>query len=129
MGRPVHFEIHAEDPSRAQGFYAGLFGWTFEKWAGPMEYWLVRTGEGPGIDGGLLKRMGPNPPPMEPTPVVGWVCTVNIDDVDATVAKALELGGSVAMPKMALPGMGWLAYVKDTESNIVGLMAMDPSAA
>ena len=130
MPRPVHFEIHAEEPERAVRFYSELLGWTFQKWEGPMPYWLITTGEdGPGINGGLLKRMGPNPPPQEPTPVVGWACTVDVDDVDRYVARALELGGVVALPKMAIPGVGWLAYCKDTESNIFGLMQNDPAAA
>jgi predicted enzyme related to lactoylglutathione lyase len=60
MPRPIHFEIHADNPSRAIKFYETLFGWQFTKWEGPMEYWLITTGSGgtPGIDGGLVKRMG-----------------------------------------------------------------------
>ncbi len=58
MPRPVHFEIHADDPERAAAFYRSVFDWEIEKWEGPREYWLVTTGpEGtPGINGGLMKR-------------------------------------------------------------------------
>ena len=45
-----------------------------------------------------------------------------------TLAKIAELGGTIAVPKMPVPGMGWLAYVKDPDGNIVGMMQMDPSA-
>ena len=55
MSRVVHFEIHAENPERALEFYGGLFGWKFTKWDGPMEYWLIGTGEGTGVNGGLLR--------------------------------------------------------------------------
>lgn len=128
MPRPIHFEIHAADPQAAVTFYSELFGWTFTPY-GPG-YHLIGTGEdGPGIDGGLVPRQGANPDPADPTPVIGYVCTVGVDDVDAYVAKALALGGSVALPKMAIPGVGWLAYVKDTQSNILGLMKNDPAAA
>src|SRR5271154_5487358 len=60
MPRPIHFEIHAENPQRAIKFYTDLFGWTFSKWNGPQDYWLIKTGEPgtPGIDGGLLPRRG-----------------------------------------------------------------------
>ncbi len=60
MPRVVHFEIHAADPNRAVNFYQTLFGWTFQKWEGPMEYWLITTGpnEQPGINGGLVQRQG-----------------------------------------------------------------------
>ena len=131
MPRPVHFEIHAESPERAVRFYSELFGWTFQKWeGGAMAYWLITTGEdGPGINGGLLQRMGPTPAPDQAAPVVAWVGTVDVEDVDAYVAKAVNLGGVVALAKMPIPGMGWLAYCKDPESNIFGLMQNDPGAA
>ncbi len=79
MPRPIHFEIHAADPERVQRFYGALFGWSFTPLAG-MPYHLIRTGTDgePGIGGGLVRRMGPNPDPQEPTPVVGYVCTVNL---------------------------------------------------
>lgn len=123
MKRPVHFEIHAQDPERAAKFYGELFGWKTKQWEGPMPYWLVDTGtdEG-GINGAIVRRVGPNPDPAEPTPVVGYVCTMGVDDLDGMIAKAKKLGGTEAMPKMEIPGMGWLAYYKDTESNLFGMM-------
>lgn len=123
MKRPVHFEIHAEHPERAAKFYGEMFGWITTKWDGPTEYWMVDTGtdEG-GINGGIVKRMGPNPDPAEPTPVVGYVCTIGVEDLDAAIAKAKELGGTEALPKYEIPGMGWIAYYKDTESNIFGML-------
>ena len=42
---------------------------------------------------------------------------------------AIGAGGSIAVPKMAVPGIGWLAYVKDTEGNILGVMQADSAAA
>ncbi len=128
MPRPIHFEIHADEPERAIGFYSKLFGWHFTKWDGPMEYWMVVTGNDPepGINGGLMKRMGPPPTPGQP--VNAYPCTVGVDDLDATLALAVSLGGTVAMPKMPIPGMGWLAYFHDTEGNILGMMQPDPTA-
>jgi hypothetical protein len=128
MPRPVHFEIHAADPDRVKGFYEALFGWSIEQW-GDNPYWLIKTGEGRGIDGGMVKRMGPAPDSLDPTPVIAWVCTVDVPDVDAYVTKAQALGGTVAVPKMPIQGVGWLAYVKDTDANIFGLMTADPNAA
>jgi predicted enzyme related to lactoylglutathione lyase len=129
MPRPVHFEIHAADFERVKAFYTALFGWRFTKPPQPGIEFITTGSEGPGIDGSLIPRMGPNPDPREPTPVIGYICTHDVDDVDATVAKALSLGGMQALPKMAIPGIGWLAYVKDTESNIFGLMQRDEAAA
>ncbi len=128
MPRPVHFEIHAADPEKVKAFYEALFDWKIEQWAG-QPYWLIKTGEGPGIDGGMVKRMGPAPNPSDPTPVIAWVCTVDVPDLDSYVDKAMALGGTMALAKMPIPGVGWLAYVKDTDANIFGMMQNDPAAA
>ena len=127
MPRVVHFEIHATDPDRAVNFYKTLFGWEFQKWEGPMEYWLVTTGpnEQPGINGGLVRRQGE----IDGQAVIAYVCTVDVEDVDASVKTAIDNGGQVALPKMPIPGVGWLAYCKDTEGNIFGVMQNDPNAA
>lgn len=126
MPRVVHFEIHADEPERAMRFYRELFGWQFNKWAGPQDYWLVVTGskEEPGIDGGLIRRQGA----IDGQAVIAYVCTVDVRSVDATVNSALKLGGTKALEKMPIPGVGWLAYLKDTESNVFGIMQADPSA-
>ena len=126
MPRVVHFEIHAADPDRAVNFYKTLFGWNFQKWEGPMDYWMVITGsdDQPGINGGLVRRQGE----IDGQAVIAYVCTVDVADVDASVQSALANGGQVALPKMAVPGVGWLAYCKDTEGNIFGMLQADPNA-
>ena len=126
MPRVVHFEIHAADPNRAVTFYKTLFGWTFQKWEGPMEYWLVTTGpnDQPGINGGLVQRQGD----IDGQAVIAYVCTVDVENLDASVQTAVDNGGQIALPKMPIPGMGWLAYCKDTEGNIFGMMQGDPNA-
>ncbi len=57
------------------------------------------------------------------------VCTVGVDDLDASLEKAARHGGGVAVPRMPVPGVGWLAYCKDTEGNVFGMMQPDPGAA
>lgn len=126
MNRPTHFEIHAENPERAIVFYTAVFGWNFQKWAGPMPYWRVETGEGPGINGGMVPRRGPAP--VEGPPVNAFVNSIKVASCDETVAKISANGGQIALPKMALPSMGWLAYGKDTEGNIFGVMQDDATA-
>lgn len=131
MSRAVHFEIQASDPQALIDFYSGLFGWSFNKWDGG-EYWMVHTGpdEQPGINGGLLPRRGP--PPAEMAAVNAFVITVDVEDIDDLIAKATGIGGaggSLAVPKMAVPGIGWLAYLKDPDGNIFGMMQADIDAA
>ena len=129
MFRPTHFEIHAEQPERAIAFYQKMFGWTFSAWGAPGQYWLITTGPETlaGINGGLVPRRGGAP--VTGQPVNAYVCSLNVPALDDSVRMALAEGGELALPKMAIPGVGWLAYIKDTEGNIVGLMQADTSAA
>jgi hypothetical protein len=121
MPRPIHFEIPAEDSERAIQFYQTLFGWKFHRWEGPMPYWLITTGEGePGINGGLVPRHHPDQPCAN---------TIGVADLDASLALAEKSGGKCVLSKMPVPGVGWLAYCKDTEGHIFGMMQNDPSAA
>ena len=126
MARVVHFEIHADDPGRASAFYKDIFGWEFTKWEGPMDYWLIKTGEDgtTGINGGMVKRQGP----ITGDSVIAYVCTIDVESVDNYISKVTSSGGSIALAKNAIPGMGWLVYCKDTEGNIFGMMQADKNA-
>lgn len=85
-----------------------------------VPYWLVSTGAEPrGIDGGLHPRAHPGQ---------GTVNTIDVPSCDAYVAKVTAAGGKVAMPKMAIPGVGWLAYCTDPEGNTFGIMQADAAA-
>ena len=128
MSRAVHFEIHASNPQALIEFYTNLFGWSFSKYAGG-EYWMINTGPDsqPGINGGLLPRPGPAPGPMASPNA--FVITVDVDNLDASIARAQAGGGLMCVPKMAVPGVGWLAYLKDPDGNIFGMMQMDAGAA
>jgi predicted enzyme related to lactoylglutathione lyase len=122
MSRVVHFEIPADDPERAITFYEKVFKWKIEKWDGPIEYWLVMTGpeDQPGINGGLTRR--------EDT-MIGVENMIDVKDLDASLKDVQSHGGEIARPKVAVPGVGWVAYIKDPEGNIFGLMQSDPNAA
>ena len=121
MPRPIHFEIPADDPERARKFYGDIFGWTFQKWDGPMPYWLVTTGQNgePGIDGGLMPRQQPG---------ATTVNTVGVPSLDDTLRKIEGGGGRTVVPRMAIPGIGWLAYCLDPEGNTFGVMEADEKA-
>lgn len=125
MARVIHFEVHAEQPERAARFYEAAFGWKLTHLP-EMDYWLIATGDGPGVDGGLLRRRGPAPGLGQP--VNAFVCTLGVDDLDAALEAGLAAGASVALPRMAIPGVGHQAYLIDTEGNIFGLHQADPTA-
>jgi predicted enzyme related to lactoylglutathione lyase len=117
MPRVIHFEIPAKDPAKAVDFYHTVFDWKIQKWDGPMDYWLVGTGENgtPGIDGGIYTpEQGIN----------GTVNTIDVPDIHAYLAKVTAAHGVVVAPVHEIPGMGLLAYCKDTEGNLFGMMQM-----
>ena len=122
MPRVIHFEIPTDNPERAVDFYREIFGWQFQKWNGPQEYWLVTTGPDgqPGINGGLLRRpKGPG---------AGTVNTIDVASVDEAVAAIEKAGGKNVVPKMAIPGVGYLAYCADPDGNVFGIMHEDRGA-
>ena len=120
MPRVVHFEINAEKPEQLAKFYEEVFNWKFEKWKGPMDYWLIMTGEDEtGIDGGLARRTEAG---------AATVNTIGVPSIDEYIEKIKENNGTIIMPKQAIPGVGWTAYFKDPEGNFFGLMEDDPTA-
>lgn len=129
MNRVIHFEIHADNTTRAAKFYGDLFGWTFEKW-GEVDYWMLSTApkesKDMGINGGLMPRKGTAPAAGQD--VGAFVCTIDVANLDDMLTKVVAAGGTVHEAKMPIPGMAWLAYCKDTEGNIFGLFQEDKNA-
>ena len=116
MATIVHFELPAADVDRAKGFWSGVFGWTFAGMDGPFEY-LMTQGEEP--VGAIFKsdEAGSGP--------VVYMAT---DDIDATLAKVRENGGS-ADDKQPIPHIGWFAHCTDSEGNAFSLFQPDDGAA
>ena len=119
-GRVVHFEIPFEDGDRARGFYADVFGWNIVNMP-EMNYTMVSTGptdeQGPPsepgfINGGMLQR---------DAPVGSPVIVVDVEDIDGSLEKIEKLGGSTVIAKQAVADMGFSAYFKDPEGNLMGL--------
>jgi uncharacterized protein len=115
-GQLVHFELPAQDAGRAMKFWQSLFGWKFQAWSGPVEYHMLAGNEPggaiyPGDDGGS-------------GPIVYFGTT----DIDASIARARELGGS-ADDKQPIPGIGWFARCVDTEGNSFSLFQGDESVS
>ena len=113
MGNPVvHFEIHSSNAASLNKYYAELFGWHINA-DNEMGYGMVDTHAGKGIDGGISPQMGD-----EPNMITFYVET---DDLQASLDKAVELGGTVFMPVTEMP-MVTFAMFTDPEGNVVGLV-------
>jgi predicted enzyme related to lactoylglutathione lyase len=125
--RVIHFEIVADKPERAIKFYKEVFGWEFNKWNGPQEYWLVKTGEDsqPGINGGLTPKMNQGSNGNTGSRVTN---TIDVPSVDEFSKKITMEGGKIVRPKMAIPGIGYLAICEDTEGISFGIIQSDRNA-
>ncbi len=122
MPRVTHFEIYTADPEAVQPFYRDVFGWKFEKFEGPFEYWLITTGPDnePGINGGLTRpREGQSP---------GTLNTIAVSSFEQTIKKIEQRGGKICVPKMVIPKIGWLAYAEDPAGNVFGIIEPDVEA-
>ena len=122
MNRFTHFELATDDLEKTAAFYREVFGWGVYKWEGPVDYWLVDTGDAstPGINGGLMAAGGE---------FKGTINTIQVDDIDAAVDKVKANGGEMIMDKDTIPGVGYQAYFKDNVGIIVGLHQAFPDAA
>jgi uncharacterized protein len=120
MNRPVHFEIPANEPEKVMEFFKKTFGWNFQQF-GTEQYWVVMTGDEktPGINGGLMKRRDPNQP---------IVNSIDVPNIEEAIQNITKNGGTIVVPKMPIPTVGWMAYFKDPDGNIHGVYQNDPSA-
>jgi predicted enzyme related to lactoylglutathione lyase len=119
-GRVVHFEIPFDDQQRADSFYEEVFGWKLTRLP-EMDYTLVTTGptkdEGPPeeagfINGGMLQRGAP---------FGGPVVVIDVADIDASLERIEKQGGTTVTAKQQVGEMGYSAYFKDPEANLMGL--------
>jgi uncharacterized protein len=113
----MHFEIECDDVERAKRFYERVFGWKIRPW-GPPNYYLIDTPT-PSLGGDLRERQ------HRGAGNCGFVCTVDCDDLKATMATVVAHGGAIASQEVRIEGVGNLAYVTDTEGNRLGLMQRD----
>jgi predicted enzyme related to lactoylglutathione lyase len=127
MNRVVHFEIHAKNQDKIQKFYESVFGWKIKDMGPKMgNYRMINTGKDargekwPGIGGGLNPRKGKLP--KNGDAVNAFVCTINVKNIDGTLKKIKASSGTMAMGKMDVPGVGMLAYCKDPEGNLFGVL-------
>lgn len=119
-----YFEIQSSEPARDTQFYSTVFGWKFIRQEFiPIEYYLIETNS---INGGLLKRPVPVPPTAYGTNA--YVCSVQVENFDATSKLILENGGQIAMEKFAVPGRCWQGYFIDLDNNTFGIFEVNENA-
>ena len=120
MGAAVtHFEVHGKDGDTLKKFYADLFDWHVDS-NNPMEYGMVDTHAGNGINGGITKDMNG---------AAFVTIYVEVDDLQAALDKAESLGGKTVLPVTTIPDTVTLALFADPEGHVVGLVARETQAS
>jgi hypothetical protein len=121
----AHFSVNADDVGRARAFYEKTFGWKFDSW-GPPDFFLVTTRgpHGEQAQGALQKRRELVPG----RPMVGFECTIAVDDVEAAYRAVVKNGGKIVMEKTVIATVGTLFFFEDTEGNVAGAMQYDRNA-
>lgn len=120
MGKVVHFEVPAENMARAQRFYESVFGWHILPMP-DMHYTMAHTG--PTDDkNGMPKTAGfINGGIMQRKDIKGPVIVMEVKSVDEAVKKAEASGSKVVRPKVRVGNMGYVAYITDSEENVIGI--------
>jgi predicted enzyme related to lactoylglutathione lyase len=118
----IHFEIPAEDVDKLKSFYENLFGWKIMKTPGDfMEYWVIQTvpiddqgmPKRPGVNGGMYKKQSESNIPVN---------YIRVEDIDRALVRVVKLGGKVTMGKQEVPGIGYVAQIRDPEGNPIAMI-------
>ncbi len=118
MGNPlVHWELMVGDLEKGKKFYSSVFDWEIEESSFPG-YAMIKTGADPG--GAMMAK-----PDAAPLPSLNTYFGVH--DVEATLAKATAAGGTLLIPKTAIPGVGYWASFTDPDGILIGVFQMDES--
>ena len=113
-GRFVWRELTTPDPAAAAAFYGAAFGWTAESANMGMPYTMLRQ---PGVEAAVGGAMAPQ---MEGVPP-HWLDYITVDDLEASVARVPELGGTLLTEIMTVPGTGRFAVVRDPLGGVFAL--------
>lgn len=109
----AHVELSTDDVKKAKKFYASVFAWKLSDLPA-MAYTMIDVSGG--VGGGLQKK----PAPDHPT---AWLPYVQVDDVKATMAKALKAGGKAVLEYQEIGDMGSIGIFVDPQGATLGLWA------
>ena len=120
MNRVVNFDFPTDQPDKAKEFFTDIFGWKFTEWYNE-DYWLVETGNKlkRGINGSMIKRRHPLQVPR---------LMIQVENIDLTLRKIVEEGGRIVHEKRTIPKVGYIAYFRDPEENMLCVMQFNPDA-
>lgn len=121
----THFAIHIDDIERAKRFYDGVFEWSFHSYGQP-DFLQIKTGKAADEELiGALQSRGYSPVDNK---VIGFECTIAVDNIDDIIERVMHNSGKIVMPKTTIPYVGFIVKFLDTEENLVCAMQYDSNA-
>jgi uncharacterized protein len=125
VGEPGAFcwaDLSTPDTGRAQKFYSGLFGWEITPGEGKDASGYLHIKNGDRFIGGIqpAEQRNPNAPPH-------WLIYFYVADVDASAAKAKELGATFFVPPMSVEGVGRMAVMADPQGAVSAIFKELPT--
>jgi len=122
MPHLAHFAINANDVARARRFYERVFGWKFNAW-GPPGFYQIDMGAG--APTAVLGALQGRRELVKGQPTIGYECTISVPSIEKTIKAVVASGGTIALPKSIISGVGALAFFKDPEGNVFGAIQFD----
>lgn len=125
--KPTYFDLTVHDVGRARTFFENVFGWQFERFPMPCEYYRIQAGaeSEQGIDGGIGA--------VKDTPIAGGLpatqVTVPVANLAEIIAKVQASGGQIVEPRMPIPGIGWYATCAEPGGLRFGVIQADSTAS
>jgi uncharacterized protein len=121
----THFAIHIDDMQRAKDFYETVFNWGFNAY-GQGDFLQIKADKSE--NGELIGALQSRQYSPIPEKIIGFECSIGVENIDEIIEKVLSKGGKLVMPKTAIPYVGFIAKFLDTEGNLICGMQYDNSA-
>ncbi len=112
----THFAIYTDDMERAKKFYDNIFEWGFNSY-GPQDFLQIKTGKSD--DSELIGALQSRSYSPVQEKVIGLECSFNVQNIDDLIERVKQNGGTIVMPKTAIPYVGWIVKFLDTEGNLI----------
>jgi predicted enzyme related to lactoylglutathione lyase len=113
------FEIPANDLDRAQKFYQGMLAQDLKRVEFNGTRMAMFPAEEPAVSGALIAD-GKRKPAID-----GSLLFLNVEgQLDACLKRVPGAGGSILVPRTDIAPHGFIAIVRDSEGNSVGLHSM-----
>jgi predicted enzyme related to lactoylglutathione lyase len=112
-GQICYLQIPAVDLIKSAEFYEKVFGWRIER--------PYSSFESPGLIGQWVTERAP-------AAGAGPMIWINVQNIDETLASVRASGGGVVEPPSP-DGPRWLATIRDTAGNVIGVAQHGPREA